>query len=74
MTAKRRILAISGSYRDDGITDQAVAGVLENLQSLDADTTGPAAFYKYRRHRSLRLTAAINGNINNQNVPPPPPG
>ena len=37
MTAKRRILAISGSYRDDGITDQAVAGVLENLQSLDAD-------------------------------------
>jgi multimeric flavodoxin WrbA len=37
MKLKRRILAINGSYRDDGITDQAVATLIENLQALDAD-------------------------------------
>lgn len=33
MNAKRRILAINGSYRDGGITDQAVASLSEALRS-----------------------------------------
>ena len=37
MTEKRKILAINGSYRDGGITDQAVDKVLENLQALNVD-------------------------------------
>ena len=37
MNGKRKILAINGSYRDGGVTDQAVAGVLEILQATDAD-------------------------------------
>lgn len=37
MNEKRKILAINGSYRDDGITDQAVSGVLDELQAMDAD-------------------------------------
>lgn len=37
MNQQRRILAINGSYRDDGITDRAVANVIENLESLGAD-------------------------------------
>jgi multimeric flavodoxin WrbA len=37
MDLKRHILAINGSYRDDGITDQAVASMIENLQALGAD-------------------------------------
>jgi multimeric flavodoxin WrbA len=38
MNEKRRILAINGSYRDGGITDQAVDKILDNLQSTGADT------------------------------------
>jgi len=37
MTGKKRILAINGSYREGGITDQAVATVLEDLETLGAD-------------------------------------
>ncbi|MDH3266407.1 MAG: flavodoxin family protein [Gammaproteobacteria bacterium] len=37
MNEKRKILAINGSYRDGGITDQAVSSILEDLQGLDAD-------------------------------------
>ncbi len=37
MNRKRKILAINGSYRDGGVTDQAVNGVLETLQAMDAD-------------------------------------
>lgn len=37
MNAKRKILAINGSYRAGGATDQAVSGVLENLKLLDVD-------------------------------------
>jgi multimeric flavodoxin WrbA len=37
MKEKRKILAINGSYRKGGATDQAVNGVLEELQVLDAD-------------------------------------
>ena len=37
MNGKRKILAINGSYRDGGVTDQAVADVLEILQATDAD-------------------------------------
>jgi len=37
MNEKRRILAINGSYRDGGVTDQAVIDVLDNLQAMDAD-------------------------------------
>ena len=33
-----RILVINGSYRDDGITDQAVALALETLQDAGADS------------------------------------
>ncbi len=38
MTAKRRILAINGSYRKGGMTDQAVDKILEHLQSVGAVT------------------------------------
>ena len=34
MNGKRRVLAINGSYRDGGITDQTVASVIENLEAL----------------------------------------
>ncbi len=37
MNGKRKILAINGSYRDGGVTDQAVAGVLEELQARDVE-------------------------------------
>jgi len=37
MNEKRKILAINGSYRDGGITDQAVTGVLDHLQAMNAD-------------------------------------
>ena len=37
MNEKRKILAINGSYRDGGVTDQAVTGVLEELQAMHAD-------------------------------------
>lgn len=37
MHDKRRILAINGSYRNGGITDQTVAGVLEELQAMDVE-------------------------------------
>lgn len=37
MNEKRKILAINGSYRAGGVTDQAVNGVLESLQAMDAD-------------------------------------
>ncbi len=37
MKDHRRILAISGSYRAGGITDQAVQQVLDNVQALGAD-------------------------------------
>ena len=38
MTEKRRILAINGSYRKGGMTDQAVDRILEHLQSAGAET------------------------------------
>ena len=38
MKEKRRILAINGSYRDGGITDQAVDKILDNLRSTGAYT------------------------------------
>lgn len=37
MNGKRKILAINGSYRSDGVTDQAVTALLENLQAMGAD-------------------------------------
>lgn len=37
MDRNRKILAINGSYRDGGITDQAVAKVLERLEVLGAE-------------------------------------
>ena len=37
MNKKRKILAINGSYRDGGVTDQAVDGVLAELQAMDAE-------------------------------------
>lgn len=37
MNEKRKILAINGSYRDGGITDQAVTGVLEELQAMGVE-------------------------------------
>ena len=37
MNEKRKILAINGSYRDGGITDQAVTDILEKLRALEAD-------------------------------------
>lgn len=37
MNTKRRILAINGSYRNGGITDQAVDNLIEDLQGLDVE-------------------------------------
>lgn len=37
MNDKRRILAINGSYREGGITDQAIASVIESLEVLGAE-------------------------------------
>lgn len=37
MTTKRKILAINGSYRSGGVTDQAVDNVLEDLQAMDTE-------------------------------------
>lgn len=37
MNKQRKILAISGSYRAGGVTDQAVSGVLDDLKTLDVD-------------------------------------
>jgi len=37
MTEKKKILAINGSYRDGGATDQAVGAILNDLQAMDAD-------------------------------------
>ena len=37
MNGTARILAINGSYRDRGITDQAVDHISEELQALGAD-------------------------------------
>lgn len=37
MKANRRIVAINGSYRDGGITDQSVATVIEFLRAFDVD-------------------------------------
>lgn len=37
MNEQRKILAINGSYRDGGATDQAVASILEDLEILGAD-------------------------------------
>lgn len=34
----KKILAINGSYRDDGITDQAVEELVSVLRSLGANT------------------------------------
>lgn len=38
MSGKRNVLSINGSYRDDGITDQALAVVLETLKASGAET------------------------------------
>ena len=37
MKTKRRILAINGSYRNGGITDQAVDSLVADLQGLDVE-------------------------------------
>lgn len=37
MNEKRRILAINGSYRDGGMTDQVVENIIEDLEALDAE-------------------------------------
>jgi multimeric flavodoxin WrbA len=37
MKEKKKILAINGSYRNGGVTDKAVSGVLEELQTRDAE-------------------------------------
>ena len=37
MNTKRRILAINGSYRNGGITDQAVDSLVADLQGLDVE-------------------------------------
>lgn len=37
MNEKRMILAINGSYREGGVTDQAVNSVLEDLQGMDVE-------------------------------------
>lgn len=37
MNRKRKVLAINGSYRDGGVTDKAVASVIENLEALGAE-------------------------------------
>ena len=37
MDRARRVLSINGSYRDDGITDQAVSAVLQTLEQAGAE-------------------------------------
>ena len=37
MNEKRRVLAINGSYRDGGVTDQTVTRVIDKLESLGAE-------------------------------------
>ena len=37
MNRKRKVLAINGSYRDGGVTDKAVASVIENLEALGTE-------------------------------------
>jgi len=37
MNEKRKILAINGSYRDGGATDQAVNAVLDDLRAMDVE-------------------------------------
>ena len=37
MNEQRKILAINGSYRAGGVTDQAVSDVLDDLKALDVD-------------------------------------
>jgi multimeric flavodoxin WrbA len=37
MNAKRRILAINGSYRSGGITDQAIASLTEDLRAFNVE-------------------------------------
>ena len=37
MNEQRKILAINGSYRAGGVTDQAVSGILTDLEALDID-------------------------------------
>ena len=37
MNKRRKILAINGSYRAGGVTDQAVSGVLEDLKAPDVE-------------------------------------
>jgi len=37
MNTKRKILAINGSYRDGGITDQTVCNILDELRAMHAD-------------------------------------
>ena len=37
MNAKRKVLAINGSYRDGGVTDRAIEKAIENLEALDVD-------------------------------------
>ena len=37
MNIKRRVLAINGSYRDGGMTDQFVETIMDDLRDLDAE-------------------------------------
>ena len=37
MNSKKRILAINGSYRDGGLTDQAVERLVRELEAMNAD-------------------------------------
>ena len=37
MDVRRKVLAINGSYRDGGVTDQAVGNVIESLEALGAE-------------------------------------
>lgn len=37
MIENTKILAINGSYRDGGVTDQAVDGILDKLQAMNAE-------------------------------------
>lgn len=37
MIQERKVLAINGSYRDGGVTDRAVASVIERLEALGTD-------------------------------------
>lgn len=37
MDVRRKVLAINGSYRDGGVTDQAVGDLIESLEALGAE-------------------------------------